>query len=85
MSHAKTFVVRPGYVTSRSDGDRHWIGAQQLMELNGVDPRDCVIEDPKIPLHPGYDVESMVVLEPKEDGEYGEVRWELESGGVVDL
>jgi hypothetical protein len=41
----KKYLVDPGWVTSVTDGDRHYIGAVALMRLYGVDPRECVIAD----------------------------------------
>lgn len=38
----KKYAICPGYVFS-SDGDRHFIGAGQLMDLYRVSPRECVI------------------------------------------
>jgi len=37
------YLICPGKVRSR-DGDVHFIGAPQLIELYRVDPKDCVIE-----------------------------------------
>lgn len=36
------YVLRPGYVTSRTDGQRHWVGAAQLRRLYGVPAAECV-------------------------------------------
>lgn len=41
----KRYIVRPGRVFSRTDGDEHWISAQALIHLYQVDPRECVIDD----------------------------------------
>ncbi len=40
------YVVCPGEVTSKTDGQRHYIGPMQLMKLYGVDPRECEIYEP---------------------------------------
>lgn len=40
------YVVCPGEVTSKADGQRHYIGPMQLMKLYGVDPRECEIYEP---------------------------------------
>lgn len=36
------YAVLPGYVTSRSDGERHFISFWKLCELHRVNPRECV-------------------------------------------
>jgi hypothetical protein len=37
------YAVFPGNVTSENDGDKHYVGARQLMHLYGVDPRECIV------------------------------------------
>ena len=39
----KRFAVYPGYVSSRNDWDRHYISAQQLMDLYRVRPAECIV------------------------------------------
>ncbi len=39
----KKYLVVPGPVFSKHDGDLHHISAKQLMKLYGVDPKDCDI------------------------------------------
>ncbi len=49
LSHTKMktkYVICPGYVTSKNDGQRHYISAKQLMRLYGVNPLECVIYEP---------------------------------------
>jgi hypothetical protein len=40
------YVICPGEVTSKTDGQRHYIGPMQLMRLYGVDPQECEIYEP---------------------------------------
>jgi hypothetical protein len=40
----KRYLVCPGYVRSRHDGDLHYVGARELIQLYGVDPADCLIQ-----------------------------------------
>jgi hypothetical protein len=63
------YLVKPGYVFSKSDGDKHWISADKLIRLYQVNPRECVIS------HPYLDPEDLIVLEPRYDGNY-ELRME---------
>lgn len=37
------YVLCPGWVRSRTDGDAHFIGARQLAHLYGVPFRDCYV------------------------------------------
>lgn len=39
------YVLHPGYVVSRNDHDRHYIGSGRLRELYGLRPDDNVIVD----------------------------------------
>ena len=41
----KRYLICPGFVTSRFDGDKHYISAKQLMCLYNVYPEECVIAD----------------------------------------
>lgn len=40
------YVICPGTVISKTDGQRHYVGAMQLMRLYGVDQRECEIHEP---------------------------------------
>lgn len=67
------FVIKPGYVTSLHDNQRHWIGAENLIELYGVDRRRCVIVDSRRPsqsqgIH--WSLADLPVLRPRSDGKY---------------
>ena len=46
------YVLHPGYVISRTDGDEHFISADRLARLYGVDIRCCVRAD-SIEYRPG--------------------------------
>ncbi len=39
---AKRFILHPGLVRSRVDGDTHFITAARLCELYGVHPNKCL-------------------------------------------
>jgi hypothetical protein len=36
------YVLCPGYVISRTDGQRHFVGVSQLRQLYGVPRHECV-------------------------------------------
>lgn len=40
------YVICPGNVISKSDGQRHYIGPMQLIQLYGLDPSECEIYEP---------------------------------------
>lgn len=67
------YVVLPGYVTSQNDGDRHYITAERLIELYGVDPRRCIVVDRSRPhmaqgIH--WSLADLPQLKPRSDGNY---------------
>lgn len=41
------YVVYPGMVRSKNDGQWHYISASKLIMLFGVNPLECEIFDPK--------------------------------------
>lgn len=69
------YLVIPGNVLSKSDGDEHFISAQQLMELYGVNPSECIVIDSP---HKALSIldNDYIVLRPRYDGNYN-----LPSGG----
>lgn len=60
------YVLHPGYVTSRNDGDTHFIGGPRLARLYGVDIQDCVFGD--VPSYREEDGD--IHLRPRSDGNY---------------
>lgn len=62
------YVLHPGCVTSKRDGDRHFINGRTLAHLYGVDYSTCVFGDvppPRYIERPGD-----VHLYPRYDGDY---------------
>lgn len=37
------YVIHPGYVFSKNDGQCHYINGRQLIRLYGLNPAECVI------------------------------------------
>lgn len=70
------YVVCPDLVTSKTDRDRHYIGASQLMMLYGVSPSECVIYEPMKDWPEAYyrmaeeRHKGLIRLEPRYDGKY---------------
>lgn len=72
------YVVHGGYVTSRSDGDEHFIGFRQLCDLYGINPAECIYDDPHNSERlRGYKrdyINSLVHLYVRNDGNYNFIR-----------
>jgi hypothetical protein len=64
----KKYLVCPGRIRSRADGDLHFISARQLIHLYGVNPAECMIRRPGIV--PQKELEGKVILAPRYDGDY---------------
>lgn len=61
------FLVVPGPVISRTDGQRHYVAAHRLMDLYGVQRSECVIVTNAF-LYKKY--EGCYLLTPQYDGDY---------------
>ncbi len=63
------YVLHPGYVTSRNDGQRHYVGIAQLAKLYGLD-----IRAPNVAIAYGLrsldDLPDDVHLYPRYNGDY---------------
>lgn len=64
------YVVVPAFITSKMDGDRHYIGADKLMRLYGVDPRECLILDYRGDIIEGTIPKDVIWLTPRYHGDY---------------
>lgn len=60
------YVLHPGYIKSKNDGEEHFIGGPKLARLYGVDIRECVFGD-----MPGYqECDGDIHLWPQYNGDY---------------
>jgi len=66
----KKYVLHPGYVISKTDGDEHWISASRLADLYGVGIGECFIDDPNRPQQLRGLPPDVVHLHPRYDGDY---------------
>ncbi len=64
----KKYLVCPGIVVAH-DGDKHYIGANELMRLYKVSPKECTIIDTPIAAH-GLEWSKYLVLRPDATGKY---------------
>lgn len=60
------YIVHPGVVTSRTDGQRHFVSFNQLVSLYGVDVENCIFASDKTHKISADDVH----LWPKYNGDY---------------
>lgn len=66
----KKYLIIGDWITSQTDGDWHYISAENLIRLYGVDPAECIIYSDKkreLGLDPNLD---LIVLRPRYDGNY---------------
>lgn len=63
---AKRYVVHPGWIRSRYDGDLHFIGYWQLVQLHRVDPTECIHQDQTLGMKK-KDLREMTHLYPQHD------------------
>ena len=66
----KKYLVCPGYVRSKNDGDRHFISAHRLMNLYGVRPGECFVHVYGEPPPCGIDTSTLISLFPSVSGNY---------------
>lgn len=71
----KKYALYPGTVRSKSDGDQHYITADQLCRLYGVRMNECMIVMPRYYGNPMYRqfierAEKLIPLRPRYSGDY---------------
>lgn len=74
------FAIHPGHIMSRNDRQRHFVSYRRLIQLYGLDPRQCFDATKG-----GYDlhetVEGVTDIHPRYDGKYPEVsQWPTSTG-----
>lgn len=72
------YMIHPGPVDSKSDGDTHYVGVRDLIRLYGVNPSECCVADDRTlrgMSRESYD--AMIHLYPDYHG-----RYELPSKGA---
>lgn len=73
---SKRYVLCPGWVTSKNDGDRHYITAEQLAQLYGVPMAECLVYAPQkwwpasLLRREQERCQELTRLEPRYDGDY---------------
>ncbi len=59
-------VIHPGYVISKNDGQRHYVGYHALIRLYKLDPATCI----NIKYTKGLDTRGMDHYYPSKEGDY---------------
>lgn len=68
----KKFALHPGYITSKSDGDQHYIGSAQLARLYELRQSEYVVWDDMNDRRQPQEVwDRYIHLYPSYDGNYG--------------
>jgi len=73
MMKGKKYVVIPGEVRSRNDGDMHYLDAPKLMRLYGVRHHECIVMKGDLPPELEYKMAlryGLEILMPRYDGNY---------------
>lgn len=65
------YLLHPGYVVSKTDGNRHYISSKMLMKLYNVSPKECVTY---LPYRPYPNQDKLIDLYPMGSGEYKDMR-----------
>ncbi|MGD8786208.1 MAG: hypothetical protein PVJ60_02195 [Phycisphaerales bacterium] len=78
MKKGKKYIVCPGWIISKNDGDHHYITADMLIRLYGVDRRECIIAD-EGHFARAHDLDHLPRLWPLYDGNYREYLIEITS------
>lgn len=66
----KKYILYPGYVRSKYDGELHLVTYGKLIELYKLNPKDC-IDGSKVFLFHEFNKNKLIHLSPREDGNYG--------------
>ena len=68
---SKKYLVVAGYVTSKTDGDQHYIGASDLMRLYDVSRAECLVANPRMDKDQMRKLaKDLIVLQPLYHGDY---------------
>lgn len=73
--HKKRYVVYPGEVRSKADGQVHFVCAADLIRLYEVDHRECIVHRQRQVYDRGYiepTYPGMIPLTPRGDGKYAD-------------
>jgi hypothetical protein len=66
----KKYLLMPGYITSETDGDTHYISPLKLSKLYQIDIHDCIIYDPRFANSNKVLYDNLIQLTPQYNGDY---------------
>lgn len=67
----KKYVCVGGFITSKNDGDRHYVGPHTLAVFYNINPKECFFaKDENDPLLLSIRTEELIYLQPRFDGNY---------------
>jgi hypothetical protein len=58
-----------GWITSKNDGQKHYISAHRVAELYKVNSEECLFKPKEKPLL-GVETKGLIRLNPRDDGDY---------------
>ena len=66
------YLLCPGFVTSKTDGQAHYIGARTLADLYGVQMHECKVRPDRHQFgrHAWGPPHDLIELHPRNDGDY---------------
>lgn len=64
------YVIHPGTVHSKNDGDRHFITFQMLCRLYGIDQRECLDYSRDLVSRDEETIKKLKHLYPQSNGNY---------------
>ena len=68
------YAIHPDFITSRTDGDHHFIGVSELVYLYKLKPSEYIVWDSRRPeTYLGLDPDQYIHLFPRNDGNYRRV------------
>ena len=70
MTRRRRIFLHPGFVYSKYDGDRHYIGVGELASLYGVNPSDCIVVRNEDSIKGHTEQPGDIHLRPRYDGNY---------------
>lgn len=65
----KKYILHPGFIKSKYDGEIHYISCGQLALLYRIDIKECILDMGENSLR-GLNLENYIHLYPKYNGEY---------------
>lgn len=69
MRVKKKYILHPGFVSSKNDGDLHYVNCHELSKCYKVNIKECFLDLGENSMK-GIDQSKFINLYPREDGNY---------------